>query len=155
MIKRKHLDRELISHLADLLKENGLAELEIERFGTRVRVSLGGGSGPVVVSSGAGGTMAASEQQNAAAQANGPENHENNPNAVKSPMVGTVYMAPEPGAAPFIQVGDKISMGQTLLIVEAMKVMNPIPAPKGGTVKEILIQDSQPIEFGDPLLIIE
>jgi len=83
------------------------------------------------------------------------QNMANHPGAVNSPMVGTVYLAPSPGAADFVSVGAQVKEGETMMIIEAMKVMNPIPAPRGGTVKAILVSDAQPVEFGDPLIVIE
>ena len=143
-------DSALIRELALLLDETSLTEIEIERSGLRVRVARS-----VTVSA----AMPASYQPvpaagAAAAPAAGadPAKH---PGAVPSPMVGTAYWAPEPGAKPFIDVGSKVSAGQTLLIIEAMKTMNQIPSPRAGTVTQILVEDGQPVEFGEPLVIIE
>ena len=141
------IDKELIRELAQLLDETGLTEIEIEREGLRVRVGRrrdrgcrgdprrrAGGAVPVV------------------AVAADPAKH---PGAVTSPMVGTAYMGPAPGAKPFVDVGSTVVAGETLLIIEAMKTMNQIPAPRSGTVTKILIEDGQPVEFGEPLMIIE
>jgi acetyl-CoA carboxylase biotin carboxyl carrier protein len=143
-------DSALIRELALLLDETSLTEIEIERAGLRVRVARN-----VTVSA----AMPASFQPAAAAApvvapAAGADLAKH-PGVVPSPMVGTAYWAPEPGAKPFIDVGTKVSAGQTLLIIEAMKTMNQIPSPRAGTVTQILVEDGQPVEFGEPLVIIE
>jgi len=153
--KKHDIDRELIQELADILRSSGLAELEIESKGTRIRASLGTGAGPQMMMSAPAAMPAPAANQESAETTPAVANYETHPGALKSPMVGTAYLAPEPDAPAFVNVGDKVEAGQTLLIVEAMKVMNPIPAPKAGTVKEIIVQDSQALEFGDVLLIIE
>lgn len=140
-------DAEGIRQLAALLTETGLTEIEIEAGGTRIKVARGGITQSVAVAA-----PAAAPTAPAPAAAADPAKH---PGAVTSPMVGTVYLAPEPGSANFINVGDSVSAGQTLLIVEAMKTMNPIPAPKGGKVVQILIANEEPVEYGQPLVIIE
>jgi acetyl-CoA carboxylase biotin carboxyl carrier protein len=141
------VDAGAIRELAELLKETGLTEIEIEKSGARLRVSkqAGGAAAAVPVASAPAPAAAAS----APAKPSGP-----NPNAVPSPMVGTVYLSPEPGAKPFISVGQTVKEGDTLFIVEAMKTMNPITAPKGGTISEICVNDAQPIEFGQSLCIL-
>jgi acetyl-CoA carboxylase biotin carboxyl carrier protein len=143
------IDQELIRELARLLDETGLSEIEIEQGTLRVRVARHGGAlspmalaapaapAPVVVSGPA---------------ASDPAMH---PGVVTSPMVGTAYFAPAPGAKPFVEVGSQVAVGDTLLIIEAMKTMNQIPAPRAGMIKQILIGDGQPVEFGEPLMIIE
>ena len=142
--------KSLIKELAELLDETGLTEIEVEEDGRRVRVSRGGHVHTVAPAAAAPAAMPA------AAPAHGPAGEAvPHPGAILSPMVGTVYVSPEPGAPPFVTKGDTIQEGQTLLIVEAMKVMNPIPAPKSGTVKEILVADGQPVEFDEPLIVIE
>ena len=144
-------DSALIRELALLLDETSLTEIEIERAGLRVRVARNitiAASMPATTQPGAIAAATAS----AAAAAADPVNH---PGVVPSPMVGTAYWAPEPGAKPFIEVGTKVSAGQTLLIIEAMKTMNQIPSPRAGTVTQILVEDGQPVEFGEPLVIIE
>lgn len=143
------IDKELIRELAKLLDETNLTEIEIERAGLRVRVGRGAtvAAAPVVNVTGSASVIPA-----AAVAASDPAKH---PGAVTSPMVGTAYMGPAPGAKPFVDIGSKVSAGDTLLIVEAMKTMNQIPAPRGGTVTKILIEDGQPVEFGEPLMIIE
>ncbi len=144
------IDHELIRDLAKLLKETDLSEIEIESAGLKVRVARSiSVSAPVYA--------APSAPAAAAAPANGAGSADKSKavGAVLSPMVGTAYRAPEPGAKLFVEVGQDVRQGQTLLIIEAMKTMNAIPAPKAGRVKEILIEDAQPVEFGQPLLIIE
>lgn len=138
--------KKTIKELSKLLGENNLTEIEVEHKGVRIRVSRGAGAAaptaPIA-------NEAASESEHAK---DDPRSH---PGCLKSPMVGTVFTAPEPGADPFVSVGDTVKKGQTLLIVEAMKVMNPITAPKGGKISAILIENAQPIEFDEPLLVIE
>jgi acetyl-CoA carboxylase biotin carboxyl carrier protein len=136
------IDEALIRKLAKLLKETGLTEIEFETDGARIRVNAGG-TGPAVV---AAPVMASAA---APAAAEGPA-----AGSVSSPMVGTAYLSPEPNAAAFVKVGDRVTKGQTILIIEAMKVMNPIPAPHAGTVTQILVQDGQPVEFGEPLMVV-
>ncbi len=147
-------DSALIRELALLLDETSLSEIEIERAGLRVRVARNisvAASVPVAVQ-GAAAPASAAAAPTAAAAATDFAKH---PGAVPSPMVGTAYWAPEPGAKPFIEVGSKVTAGQTLLIIEAMKTMNQIPSPRAGTVTQILVEDGQPVEFGEPLVIIE
>jgi acetyl-CoA carboxylase biotin carboxyl carrier protein len=145
------LDQELIRELAQLLAETGLTEIEIDREGMRVRVARQlAASAPVSVV--AQPVSAAPVQAAPAAGGADPAKH---PGCVRSPMVGVAYLAPEPGAAPFAGIGTRVSQGQTLLIIEAMKTMNHIPAPKAGVVTQVLVTNSQPVEFGEPLVIIE
>src|SRR5579871_3877426 len=147
-------DGALIRELALLLDETSLTEIEIERSGLRVRVARNvsiAASVPAAIPVAA----AAPAQTAAPAAAAATVDLAKHPGAVPSPMVGTAYWAPEPGAKPFIEVGAKVSVGQTLLIIEAMKTMNQIPSPRAGTVTQILIEDGQPVEFGEPLVIIE
>jgi acetyl-CoA carboxylase biotin carboxyl carrier protein len=142
-------DSALIRELALLLDETNLTEIEIERAGLRVRVARN-------ISIAA--SMPASYQPAAPVAAAGPApaaDIARHPGMVPSPMVGTVYWASEPGAKPFVEVGSRVTAGQTLLIIEAMKTMNQIPSPRAGTVTQILIEDGQPVEFGEPLVIIE
>lgn len=141
-------DEALIRRLAALLEETGLSEIEYEADGRRIRVGRGAGT--------AFGAATAPSPAPAPQAAPAPEGEEAlPPGAVTSPMVGTVYAAAEPGAAPLIKVGDSVKEGQTLLIIEAMKVMNPLASPRAGTVTRILVADGQPVEFGELLLIIE
>jgi acetyl-CoA carboxylase biotin carboxyl carrier protein len=141
-------DHELVRELAELMTEKGLTEVEIERGDFRVRVARQSFAAPAAAYAAAPVVAVAP----AGAVSNDPAKH---PGAILSPMVGTAYLAPEPGARPFIEVGATVRQGQTILIVEAMKTMNAIPAPKAGTVREILVTDGQPVEFGEPLLIVD
>src|SRR5882757_2827589 len=143
----KNDDSALIRELALLLDETSLTEIEIERAGLRVRVAR---NISITASMPSNIQPAAS-----AAAAAAPADVAKHPGVVPSPMVGTVYWASEPGAKPFIEIGTKVSVGQTLLIIEAMKTMNQIPAPRAGTVTQILVEDGVPVEYGEPLVIIE
>ena len=142
-------DSALIRELALLLDETSLTEIEIERAGLRVRVAR---NISIAASMPASFAPATATPATTAVPSADLSQH---PGVVPSPMVGTAYWAPEPGAKPFIEVGAKVSVGQTLLIIEAMKTMNQIPSPRAGTVTQILIEDGQPVEFGEPLVIIE
>ena len=145
----KHqVDAELVRKLAALLDETGLTELEYQTNALRVRVAKNH-SGAAV------GAPAATTVAPASAPVDVGAPVADHPGAVTSPMVGTAYCAPEPGAAAFVKVGDTVRQGQTLLIIEAMKVMNPLQAPRAGTVTEILVRDAQPVEYGEVLLVIE
>ena len=141
-------DTALVKALADILDEAGLAELEYETADLSVRLSRVSGAAPVAAVAAPAATPAAAAAADSADAAS-------HPGAVTSPMVGTVYVAPEPDAPSFIKVGGTVKKGQTLLIVEAMKVMNPITAPADGTVKQIFVQNAQPVEFGEVLVVIE
>ncbi len=143
------IDGDLVRKLADLLRETGLSEIEFAEGEKRIRVTRPTAAQAVAVHA---PVAAAPAPTAAAAPAGKPASH---PGAVTSPMVGTAYAAPEPGSAPFVRVGDTVKAGQTVLIIEAMKVMNPIKAPRGGTVTEVFISDGQPVEFGEVLMIIE
>ena len=163
--KTHDADVDFIRSLAELLRENDLSELQVKRdyaddSSLNVRVSrISSVQAQVAVPAAPAAPVAAAAPAAAPtaapAEASAPEDPAAHPGAVTSPMVGTVYLAPEPGADDFVKVGDKVSEGQTLLIVEAMKTMNQIPAPKGGTVKRVLVEDGGPVEFGAPLMIIE
>jgi acetyl-CoA carboxylase biotin carboxyl carrier protein len=142
----------LIRELAALLDETNLTEIEIERTGLRVRIARNVSIAAAIPTSYAPAAPAPAASATAPAAATDLSKH---PGMVPSPMVGTVYWAPEPGAKPFIEVGTKVSAGQTLLIVEAMKTMNQIPSPRAGTITQILVEDGQPVEFGEPLVVIE
>jgi acetyl-CoA carboxylase biotin carboxyl carrier protein len=148
--KFKSDDSALIRELALLLDETSLTEIEIERAGLRVRVAR---NVSIAASMPANFQTAASAPAGAAPAV--VADLAKHPGVVPSPMVGTAYWASEPGAKPFIEVGTKVSVGQTLLIIEAMKTMNQIPSPRAGTVTQILVEDGQPVEFGEPLVIIE
>jgi acetyl-CoA carboxylase biotin carboxyl carrier protein len=147
-------ERELIRELATLLDETNLTEIEVEREGLRVRVarSVTVTAAAPVIAANPGASHAAPAAVAAAAPITDLSKH---PGIVPSPMVGTAYVASEPGARPFVDVGSKVAAGDTLLIIEAMKTMNQIPAPRAGTVTQILFEDGQPVEFGEPLMIIE
>jgi len=144
MTKKIDVDDDLIRKLADIMDETGLTEIEIRAEGLSVRVARGG-------------TMIAAAapsipQPSPATEAPAPADH---PGVVTSPMVGVAYLAAEPGAAPFVTVGDTVDEGDVVILIEAMKVFNQIKAPRSGTVKNILIESGAPVEFGEPLLIIE
>jgi acetyl-CoA carboxylase biotin carboxyl carrier protein len=147
---KKTVDQDLIRDLAALLKETELTEIEIEQDDLRIRVARTLNSSGRAVAE----TMAAAPAD-ATSAAPSPTDPANNPGAVKSPMVGTAYLAPSPGAAAFAPVGTQVSEGQTVLIVEAMKTMNHIPAPRAGKVTSVLVDNGSPVEFGEPLMIIE
>lgn len=152
------IDTTLVRQLADILNDTSLTEIEVERGELRIRVAREIVAAPVT-------QYAAAPAQAApvAAPAAAPLSMPSDPativaksgEQVKSPMVGTVYLQPSPEAAPFVQPGDKVKKGQTLLIVEAMKTMNPIQAPRDGVVQEILVGDAQPVEFGEALVVLE
>ncbi|MCP1197850.1 acetyl-CoA carboxylase biotin carboxyl carrier protein [Notoacmeibacter sp. MSK16QG-6] len=152
------VDQALIRNLADILNETNLSEIEVEQGKLRIRVSRQAQFAPAVTASIPASAASAPQPQavpGGASPAPASESEVDLSKAVPSPMVGTVYLSPEPGAAPFIEVGASVTAGQTLVIIEAMKTMNQIPAPKAGTVKQILVSDTQPVEFGEPLVIIE
>ena len=146
-------DSSLIRELATLLDETSLTEIEIERGGLRLRVARN-----ISIAAAMPAQVVAAASVGAAAPATAaaaPADLSKHPGAVTSPMVGTAYRGAAPGAAPFVDLGSKVVVGETLLIIEAMKTMNQIPAPRSGTVTQILIEDGQPVEFGEPLVIIE
>jgi acetyl-CoA carboxylase biotin carboxyl carrier protein len=152
----KKFDTALIRDLAVLLDETNLSEIELEQGDTRIRVARQMSiSAPVNVAAPMAAPMAPAAAPSQAAAAPAAEPASAAGTTVTSPMVGTAYLAAEPGAPAFIQVGDKVVEGQTILIIEAMKTMNHIPATKAGTVKQILVEDAQPVEFGEPLIIVE
>jgi acetyl-CoA carboxylase biotin carboxyl carrier protein len=146
------IDARLVRQLADILTETGLSEIEVERDDLKIRVAKTLTAAPAAVQYAAAPVAVA-----AAAPAGdaAPAAVERKGDVVNSPMVGTVYLQPQPDSPPFVKVGDTVTAGQTLLIVEAMKTMNPIPAPRGGKIVEIIVQDAQPVEFGEPLIVIE
>jgi acetyl-CoA carboxylase biotin carboxyl carrier protein len=146
--KLEGIDEEFIRSLAGLLDETNLSEIEIEQKGIRVRIARN-------MTFNAAFPAGAQGMQFGGAPAAPPAAPEKHPGTVPSPMVGTAYRAPEPGAASFVEIGSIVREGQTLLIVEAMKTMNQIPAPKGGKVVAILVENGQPVEYGEPLMIIE
>jgi acetyl-CoA carboxylase biotin carboxyl carrier protein len=154
------IDPRLVRRLADILSDTNLTEIEVEQGGLRIRVArqvqmaaaapvtyaVAPPAGPAPLAASAGASPAASGAAAPAEPAGEP---------VKSPMVGTVYLQPKPGDPPFVKVGDRVSAGQTLLIVEAMKTMNPIASPRAGVVAQILVADAQPVEFGEALILLE
>ncbi|HEY2752026.1 acetyl-CoA carboxylase biotin carboxyl carrier protein [Phenylobacterium sp.] len=152
------IDARLVRRLADILTETGLSEIVVEHSGLKIRVAKTLTAAPMQMvqaapfapaaaplAAAAGGPSAAPEAAAPARVAG---------DVINSPMVGSVYLQPEPGAETFVKVGDSVAAGQTLMIIEAMKTMNPIPAPKAGKIVEILVQDGQPVEFGEPLAVI-
>ena len=148
--RKAGIDQQLIRDLAGILEETNLTEIEVEQDDLRIRVSRA----QTAVQAYAPAPIAAAAAPVAAAAAPAPA-AEVSKNAVPSPMVGTAYSAPAPGAAAFIEIGQQVKEGQTLLIIEAMKTMNQIPSPRAGTVTAILFEDAQPVEFGEPLVVIE
>ena len=148
---KNEIDEELVKNLTRLLEENNLTDIEYGRDGWHIRIGRGGG---VTVSESRRGSLDADTSPGAAP---GPDasSAADNPNAVTSPMVGVVFTGPDSDSPPFVKPGDEITEGQTLLLIEAMKVFNPITAPKSGRVTEILVANGAPVEFGEPLLILE
>ena len=148
-LKSPAIDRDLIRELAKLLDETGLTEIAVEQDGVSIRVARH--------------TVAAAPRMRAvelpvpvaAVTAAVPVDPAQHPGLVASPMVGTAYRGPQPGARPFVEIGSQVKAGETLIIIEAMKTMNQIPAPQSGTVIQILVEDGQPVEYGEPLMIIE
>lgn len=151
------LDTGLVRELAAILRDADLGEVEIEHEGLRIRVSKAAPGQPAPMpyqyapAPAAAPAAAPAPAGDSTADVAAPVSK----NAVTSPMVGTVYLSPEPGSKAFVNVGDKVKKGDTLMLVEAMKTFNPVEAPQAGTVKEIIVQDSQPVEFGEPLIVIE
>ncbi|MCY6380896.1 acetyl-CoA carboxylase biotin carboxyl carrier protein [Hoeflea prorocentri] len=158
--RKSGIDQDLVRDLANILNETDLTEIEVEQDDLRIRVSRGGAAiahaapafmpAPAPTAAAPAPIAAAPSQAEPAADSGA-----NNANAVTSPMVGTAYLAPAPDADPFISVGQSVKEGEPVLIIEAMKTMNQIPAPRSGTVTAILVEDAQPVEFGEPLLVIE
>ena len=148
-------DTALVKALADILDEAGLAELEYETADLSVRLSRVAGATPVAAVAPAAAPTVTPAAMPAPAAASPAEDMASHPGALTSPMVGTVYVAPEPDAPAFVAVGDTVKKGQTVLIVEAMKVMNPITAPTDGKIAQIMVQNGQPVEFGEVLVVIE
>jgi acetyl-CoA carboxylase biotin carboxyl carrier protein len=154
MTSKFKIDSEAIRQLAEILVDTALTEIEYEDNGHRIRVSRSGNIQTAIMPASLHHAVAesAAVPHPTASQGHSSSDH---PGAVKSPMVGTAYLASEPGAAPFVKVGDMVSVGQTLMIIEAMKVMNPIKAPTAGKILQILVSDASPVEYGEPLMIIE
>ncbi len=154
--KTASAEGQMIRELAELLNSTGLTEIEIEKSGLKVRVAKKISITAAAPQVYAAAPVAAAPAPGGAAKATtGPGDLSKHPGAVKSPMVGTAYRSPEPGAPSFCEVGSKVNQGDTVLIIEAMKTMNQIPAPRSGTVKAILVENAQPVEYGEPLIIIE
>ncbi|QRM55059.1 acetyl-CoA carboxylase biotin carboxyl carrier protein [Sinorhizobium sp. BG8] len=149
--KKQGIDQTLIRDLANILNETDLTEIEVEQDDLRIRVSRAGT--PQYVSAPVPAVAAPVAAVSVAAPA--AETARTNKNAVTAPMVGTAYLAAAPGARPFVEVGATVTEGQTILIIEAMKTMNQIPAPRSGKVVEILVEDAAPVEYGEPLIVIE
>jgi len=145
-------DQKLIRDLAQLLNETGLSEIEIEKSGLKVRVAR---TLHITAAASVGHSAGAAPAASAAVASAGVADPAKHPGAVKSPMVGTAYRGADPNAPPFVEVGSRVAVGDTLLIIEAMKTMNQIPAPRAGTVTAVFIDNGQPVEFGEPLVIIE
>lgn len=150
--KKIQVDPSLVRNLAELLNETGLTEIEVQSGTQRVRVSRGTTAIAAPIVAAAAVPVAARATTSVEASE---VNFSNHPGALTSPMVGTAYRSPEPGARPFVDVGDSVKAGQTVLIVEAMKTMNAIPATKSGKVTHVLFDDGQPVEFGQPLFGIK
>jgi acetyl-CoA carboxylase biotin carboxyl carrier protein len=153
----EQIDTRLVRKLADILTETGLSEIEVEREGLKIRVAkaLAATAVQAAVPAPAYAPAPVAAAAPAPAAAGAAVDHAERGEVVKSPMVGTIYLKPNPEAEPFVRVGDRVEAGATLLIVEAMKTMNPIPAPRAGRIVEVLVDDAQPVEFGEPLVIIE
>lgn len=149
-MSRIEIDEQAIRRLAGLLEETGLAEIEIAAGESRIRVVRSGQPASVVVAPPATAAVAPSP-----AGPPEPPADSSHPGAILSPMVGVAYLSPEPGAPPFVKVGDKVSQGQTLMLIEAMKTFNQIKAPRAGTVSRILVESGSPVEYGELLLILE
>jgi acetyl-CoA carboxylase biotin carboxyl carrier protein len=147
--KDRLVDEDMIRGLAELLNETGLTEIEVEQQGLRVRIARN-----ITVSAAVAPPPSATASAPAALPV-AAVTDENHPGTVKSPMVGTAYRSAEPGSPAFVEVGSTVKQGQTILIIEAIKTMNHIPAPRPGTVKAIMVENEQPVEFGEPLIIIE
>ena len=150
------IDTKLVRQLADVLAETGLTEIEVEEQGRRIRVARQAAPAPAAayIAPAAGHPTPAAVPSSVPAEAPTASAPASAANAIKSPMVGTAYLTPEPGAENFVKVGDSVKPGDTLLIIEAMKVMNPIAATSAGTVKQILVENAQPVEFDQPLIVV-
>jgi acetyl-CoA carboxylase biotin carboxyl carrier protein len=153
--KKPAVDQQLIRDLALILDETNLTEIEVEQDDMRVRVSRQSAAMPAYHAPVPAAPQPLTAAPVAVASSQETAAPDSSRNAVPSPMVGTAYLSPAPGAKPFIEVGQKVREGQTLLIIEAMKTMNQIPSPRAGTVTAILCEDAQPVEFGEPLVVIE
>ena len=148
---KSEMNTKLVRELAELLVEMDLSEIEIKDSGQRIRLARGG----VVAPAPQPAAIAQPQQATSQAPAAPAETAEPSGNEVPSPMVGTIYLAPSPGADPYVEIGSRVKEGDTLLIIEAMKTMNHIPAPRAGIVSAILVEDKQPVEYGEPLVVLE
>jgi len=157
--RKKDFDSKLIGEIAEIMAETGLTEVELKQGDSTLRLSKTSGvaAAPAMVAAAPVAAPVATPAPGIPAPATEApaESAADHPGTVTSPMVGTVYLAPQPGADNFVKAGDSVNEGDTLMIIEAMKVMNPLPAPRSGTIKALLVSDAQPVEFGDPLIIIE
>lgn len=156
--KKQAIDPELVRELAKIISDSGLSEIEVEHGELRLRIArtLTAAAAPVThMVAAAPASVAPPAAPPPAAAAPAAAEAASHPGAVPSPMVGTAYLSPEPGAPAFIKVGDTVTAGQTLMVVEAMKTFNPIPAPRAGKITAILVSDAQPVEYGEPLVILE
>jgi acetyl-CoA carboxylase biotin carboxyl carrier protein len=153
-MKKNGVDQQLIRDLASILDETRLTEIEVEDGGMKIRVARQAATMQTTMPAYAPAPAASAAPAPAREEAPAPA-AESSKNAVPSPMVGTAYRAPSPDAAPFIEVGQTVEKGQTLLIIEAMKTMNQIPSPRAGTIKAIFVEDGQPVEYGEPLVVVE
>jgi len=151
-VTRIPIDPDSIRRLAAVLVETGLTEIEIAEKDSRIRVVRGAAPGEMVLAAAPAAVAAAAPAAPAPAAVDDPSSH---PGAINSPMVGVAYLAPEPGAANFVVVGQQVAAGQTVLLIEAMKTFNQIKAPKAGTVTRILVENSAPVEYGEVLMILE
>ena len=148
------IDPALVRELAELLTDNALTEIEVADGDRRIKVAREVATVAVPAAAPVAAPALAAPPMPAKEDLGGPPSEDVSGTTIKSPMVGTAYLSPDPSAGPFVSVGDSVKAGDTLLIVEAMKVMNPIPAPEGGVVKKVLVADAQPVEFDQPLVII-
>ncbi|HVZ99735.1 MAG TPA: acetyl-CoA carboxylase biotin carboxyl carrier protein [Caulobacterales bacterium] len=156
--KKGPIEADLVRELAAILRDTGLTEIEVQHGDLKLKLSraaMGLAPAPAALAPAHVPAPPAALPAPTPAAETAPADLRNHPGAVSSPMVGTAYLSPEPGAAVFVKIGDTVSEGQTLMVVEAMKTFNPIPAPRAGKVKQILVGDAQPVEFGEPLLILE
>jgi acetyl-CoA carboxylase biotin carboxyl carrier protein len=158
--KPTNVDPGLVRELAAILNDTGLSEIEVEHGELRLRlartlVAAAPAAASAFVAAAPAPIAAAAPAPAPAAAAPAAADMSKHPGAVPSPMVGTAYLSPEPGAPAFIKIGDSVNQGQTLMVVEAMKTFNPIPAPRAGKITAILVTDAQPVEFGEPLVILE
>jgi acetyl-CoA carboxylase biotin carboxyl carrier protein len=153
--KKQAIDPKLVRELAAIIQDSGLSEIEVEHGELRLRIArtLTAAAAPAMTTQVVHAAPPPAAPPPAAAAPNA--DAAAHPGAVPSPMVGTAYLSPEPGAPPFVKIGDTVNAGQTLMVVEAMKTFNPIPAPRAGKVTAILVADAQPVEFGEPLVILE